>query len=111
MEHTDINCLLAGHLYGINLSLLYANCVLVLHMGRSNCTHQHRLGADLLERNSVGKDQGVLVDNRLTTSQQCALEAKKASDILECIQKSMAGRLWESILPHYSALLRLHLHY
>jgi len=49
MEHTDINCLLAGHLYGINLSLLYANCVLVLHMGRSNCTHQHRLGADLLE--------------------------------------------------------------
>lgn len=45
MEHTDIACLLAGHLYCINLSLLYTNCVLVLHMGRSNRTHQYRLGA------------------------------------------------------------------
>lgn len=45
MEHTDIACLPAGHLYCINLSLLYTNCVLVLHMGRSNRTHQYRLGA------------------------------------------------------------------
>ena len=38
--------------------------------------HQYRLGADLLERSSVEKGLGVLVYNRVTTSQQCALGVK-----------------------------------
>ena len=28
----------------------------VLHLGRNNCTHQDRLGAELLERSSAEKD-------------------------------------------------------
>ena len=55
--------------------------------------HQYLLGADLLEKNSEEKDLGVLVDNRLAMSQQCALVAKKASGILGCIKKSAASRL------------------
>ncbi|RMC02903.1 hypothetical protein DUI87_20096 [Hirundo rustica rustica] len=43
----------------------------VLHLGRSNSEHLYRLGADLLESSSVGKDLGVLVDNELSLSQQC----------------------------------------
>lgn len=39
-----------------------------LHLGMNNGTHQDRLQVDLLERNSVQKDQGVLMDNRLTMS-------------------------------------------
>jgi len=35
----------------------------VLHWGRNNHMHQHRLGADLLERSSVEKDLGILVYN------------------------------------------------
>ena len=63
----------------------------VLHLGRNNCMCQHQLGDDLLERSSMEKNLGVLVDNRLAMSQQCALVATKANGILWCIKKSMAS--------------------
>ena len=71
--------------------------------------HQNRLGDDLLEWSSAESNPGVLVDNRLTTSQQCALVAKKTSGILGCIKKSVASRLREVMLALCSALVRPHL--
>jgi len=44
----------------------------ILHPGKNNCAHQYRLGAELLERSSAEKDLSVLVDSRVTMSQQCA---------------------------------------
>ena len=53
----------------------------VLHLGRNNHMHHYRLGADLLERNSVEEDLGVLVGNRLAMNQQYVLVTKKANGI------------------------------
>ena len=53
--------------------------------------HQYRLGTDLLERRYMEKDLGVLVDSRLTVSQQCALAIKNASVIMGHIKK-MCGQ-------------------
>jgi len=81
----------------------------VLHLERNNPMHQYRLRTGLLESSSVERDLGVLVDYRLTMSQQCALVAKKENDILGCIKRSMASRSREILLPLYSALMRPHL--
>ena len=83
----------------------------VLHLGRNNHTYQYRVGADLLEGSSAEKDLGVLVDNRLTVSQQCALVTKRANCMPGCIKKCMASRSGEVILPLCFAPVRPYLEY
>ena len=91
---------------GRNLMRFDKSKCTVLHLGRNNHMHLHQLGDDLKERSSAEKNFGVLVDNRLSMSEQCAPVAKKANGILGRIKKSVASRLGEVILPFYSALVR-----
>jgi len=83
----------------------------VLHLGRGNPWYQYRLGDEGIDRSPAEKNLGVLVDEKLDMSHQCALTAQKDNRSLGCVKRSVASRLKEVILPLCSTLVRPHLEF
>jgi len=81
----------------------------VLHMGQGNAKHKYRLGGERIKSSPEEKDLGVLVDEKLSMTQQCALAAQQTNHILGCILSRVGSRWREGTLPLCSTLVRPHL--
>ncbi|GAB0194951.1 cAMP-dependent protein kinase inhibitor alpha [Grus japonensis] len=78
----------------------------VVHMGQHNPKHNYKLGREWIQSSTQEKNLGVLTDEKLNMSWQCALAAQKANCVLGCIKRSVTNRSREVILSLYSAFTR-----
>lgn len=76
----------------------------VLHLGKGNSRYVYKLGDELIENHPVEELGSWWIKNDLI--QHCALAALRANCILCCIEREVASRTREVIVPLYSALLR-----
>ena len=70
----------------------------ITHLGRGKPDCTYRLGNEMLEISPTERDLRGVIKSKLSMSQQCALAARRANCILECIKHGTANWSWEVIV-------------
>lgn len=83
----------------------------VLHVGQGNPKHKYGPDGELIESTPEEQGLGMLVDEKLNMTQECAITAQKANLLLSCFRRGVSSMSRDGILPLYPALLRPHLEY
>ena len=83
----------------------------ILHVGKDNVKHQYHLGGRIVEASKFEKDVGVLINDDLKPSLQCAKAANKANQVLGQISRGVSYRDKDTLLRLYKTYVRPHLEY
>ena len=83
----------------------------VMHFARSNEKAAYKMGDSTLQVVNSEKDLGVMVQDDLKVSMQCAEVVKRANRILGMIKRTFESRSKDIILRLYKCLVRPHLDY
>lgn len=67
------------------------------------------MGGEHIKSRPVEKDSGVLMEERLDMTRQCALVAQKARRVLDCIQRSVSNEAREMIASFCSSFMESYL--
>ena len=83
----------------------------VLHFGKKNPRHEYTMGGHKLESSRQEKDLGVLIEDNLKPSAQCAKAAAKANMVLGQLTRGCTWRDPENLTKLYKVHVRPHLEY
>ncbi|KAF7235973.1 hypothetical protein EYD10_17232 [Varanus komodoensis] len=67
----------------------------VLHLGKRNQIHRYKMGNTWRNYTASEKELGIVVDHKLSRSQQCDVAAKRANAILGCMSRSATSKSHE----------------
>ncbi|XP_030051022.1 uncharacterized protein LOC115464802, partial [Microcaecilia unicolor] len=76
----------------------------VMHVGKRNPNYSYVLQGSTLGVTDQERDLGVVVDDTLKPSAQCAAAARKANRMLGVIRKGMESRCADVIMPLYRSM-------
>ena len=83
----------------------------VMHFGKSNPRQQYRMGGHILEASKQEKDLGVVIEDNLKPSAQCAKAAAKANMVLGQLTRGCTWRDPNNLTSLYKVYVRPHLEY
>ena len=83
----------------------------VMHFGKNNTKQQYMMEGHTLESSRQEKDLGVLIDENLKPSAQCAKAASKANIVLGQLTRGCTWRDPDNMTKLYKVYVRPHLEY